>query len=385
MKLLILSGPVFPQPGNNANLIGKLIPILRERHQVQLASLAAQGTGDDLPKTCFGVNVHWIRDEKQGLIRRFLVPAYARIADRGGYSDAVMVYAVRKVLAQLRREYAFDAIISTCEPFYAAAAAAGIPGVKKVLYLMDPPELVSGSPGTHYRNGHLAGILAKQDTVVTTPFIREALAERGIVPRNVISVGFPMVEPHNAVGAFSGMDQGKINLLFCGWLYSSIRSPAYFLKLAEVLDDRFCIWFMGKECDRVAERFSFHTEAEVRVLPQQPYAIALAAMAQADILINIGNSVPVHMPSKTLEYINTGKPFVNFYKMDDCPTLYYTKRYPLCLNLFEGEQDVDAAKQQFLSFCLEQRGKTVERSRIEAEFPDCTTRYIGEKIMEALQ
>ena len=62
-------------------------------------------------------------------------------------------------------------------------------------------------------------------------------------------------------------------------------------------------------------------------------------MADADVLINIGNSVPVHMPSKTLEYINTGKPMVNFYKFADCPTLYYTKRYPLCLNLYEKEFD----------------------------------------------
>ena len=61
-------------------------------------------------------------------------------------------------------------------------------------------------------------------------------------------------------------------------------------------------------------------------------------MAKSDVLINIGNSVPVHMPSKTLEYINTGKPIVNFYKFKDCPTLYYTNRYPICQNVFEGDE-----------------------------------------------
>ena len=47
------------------------------------------------------------------------------------------------------------------------------------------------------------------------------------------------------------------------------------------------------------------------------------------------------MPSKTLEYINTGKPMVNFYKFADCPTLYYTKRYPLALNLPEEDLKAD--------------------------------------------
>ena len=108
------------------------------------------------------------------------------------------------------------------------------------------------------------------------------------------------------------------------------------------------------------------------------------AMADADVLINIGNSVPVHMPSKTLEYINTGKPFVNFYKMDDCPTLYYTKRYPLCLNMSEKDTDLDAAAQRFIDFCVSSKGKTVDRTFLETEYADCTPQYIAQKILDAL-
>ena len=102
-------------------------------------------------------------------------------------------------------------------------------------------------------------------------------------------------------------------------------------------------------------------------------------------MINIGNSVPVHMPSKTLEYINTGKPFVNFYKMDDCPTLYYTKRYPLCLNLSEKDPDLDAAAARFTEFCVQNKGKTVDRAFIEQEYADCTPKYIAEQILHALE
>jgi hypothetical protein len=104
-------------------------------------------------------------------------------------------------------------------------------------------------------------------------------------------------------------------------------------------------------------------------------------IADADILINLGNSIPVHLPSKTLEYINTGKPIVNFYKLDDCPTLQYTCRYPLCLNLDEKKTDVCAAAEEFISFCLENKGKSLEQAWVQQNFSDSTPSIIAERIM----
>lgn len=176
-----------------------------------------------------------------------------------------------------------------------------------------------------------------------------------------------------------------ISLLFTGWMCSDIRSPQYFLDIVSRLDERFSVTLMGRECDKLQERFPTKTRAKLVTLPQQPYEVALQAMADADIMINIGNSVPVHMPSKTLEYINTGKPFVNFYKMDDCPTLYYTKRYPLCLNMSEKDTDLDAAARRFIDFCVENKGKTVDHDDIEREYADCTPKYIANQILQALQ
>ena len=142
---------------------------------------------------------------------------------------------------------------------------------------------------------------------------------------------------------------------------------------------------MGKKCELLQQRFQIETDAKLVTLPNQPYDVALQAMADADVLINIGNSVPVHMPSKTLEYINTGKPMVNFYKFADCPTLYYTKRYPLALNLFEEEKDTDAATARFVRFCEETNCKTVDHDWIETEFADCTPQYIAQKILDSLE
>lgn len=383
LNILLITGPLLPQPGNNANLLSKLIPHLRQKHIVHLLAPAPTRHGS-LPDTVFGVPVHWAADDRHSFRRRLVYPAVSKLTDPHGYSDAIQVMLLLDAAKKLRREYPFDAAISTIEPFPAGCSCAKLPNCKKILYLMDPPACTyDDSAMTPYRRRMLKQVLAKHDCILTTPFIRAALREQGYgqFDNQVIPVGFPMLEAHPRP---PHADTSKIDLLFCGWLCSGIRSPRYFLDIVERLDERFRVTFMGKECELLTQRFDIQTKAEIKTLPQQPYEVALQAMADADILINIGNSVGVHMPSKTLEYINTGKPMVNFYKLPGCPTLYYTQRYPLCLNLYEGDADLNKAAEQFVRFCEQTRGQTVDRTHMEREFADCTPEYIAQQILDKL-
>ncbi len=386
VKILILTGPLYPQPGNNANLISKLIPFLEKDNDVRLAA-AAPRRETELSEQLFGVPVHWIR-KKNSFKTKYLIPAVSRAADPDGFSDYIVESIIKDGLKEIRKEYPFDLILSTMEPFPAASAAIRMPGVKKTLYIMDPPGCVSGGRETKYRNKTLKKILSENDLILTTPFITEALEQYGYsgYTGKIKKVGFPMIEDHSITAERRFFpDDGKISLLFCGWLYSKIRSPEYFLRILEQLDDSYRVCFMGKECNKLRDRYSFDTKAEILTLPQQPYVDALAAMQEADILINIGNSVPVHMPSKTLEYINTGKPMVNFYKFEECPTLYYTKRYPLCLNLCEKDEDVRAAADRFDQFCRKEKGRIADRTDIVNEFRDCTPGFIADQIKQMLR
>jgi hypothetical protein len=380
-----MTGPLYPRAGNNANLIGKLIPhFIAAGHEVHLFSAAFGEDERKLPRECFGVPVHWAVDQKRDWKRKLLYPAISKVADPDGFSDALQVQILLRELKDVCKKYPFEAALSTSEPYTMACTAAQLSGGKNALYIMDPPARISNGIETAYRNRVLPSVLRKQSSLITTPFILEALKANLLpLPSLVASVGFPMIT-ENAPDRKQKAD-AKFRLLFCGWLYSDIRSPRYFLDIVSRLDERFEVTFMGRECEKLQERFSVETKAKLITLPNQPYDLALQAMADADVLINIGNSVPVHMPSKTLEYINTGKPMVNFYKFADCPTLYYTKRYPLALNLFEGEKDMDAAAAQFVRFCEENIGKTIDHDWIETEYADCTPRFIAQKILESLE
>ena len=382
MKILIITGPLHPAVGNNANLLSKLIPHLSQNNQVFILSFSTEKDVTALPKTLFGIPVFWAKVNKIG-IQNFV---YAHVIDRSGLGDGVTSQALFRKASELIHELAIDTVLSSSEPYSAAIAASRLSDRPyKTVFLMDPPALVLKKYQYRYRNRYLKTILHNYTQVLTTPFVAKEISK--IYSRRfdskMISVGFPMIM-ENAPNRKQKAD-AKIRLLFCGWLYSDIRSPRYFLDIVSRLDERFEVTFMGKECELLQERFPIETKAKLITMPNQPYDVALQAMADADVLINIGNSVPVHMPSKTLEYINTGKPMVNFYKLEDCPTLYYTERYPLALNLFEEEKDLDAVTERFIRFCEENNGKTVERSYIESEYADCTPQYIAQKILECLE
>lgn len=383
MKILIMIGSLYPSISNNANLAGKLISTLSENgNEIQLLSLAPAAYVGELPEKCFGVPVHWVTDQKNDLRRRFLYPAISKIVDPHGFSDALYVMMILRQLKEISKQHPFDALVATMEPFTMAYAASKYKCKRNVLYIMDPPACISNGAEPPYRNRVLPSLLRNYHAIITTPFIHEGLIRHGFkLPAKTQTVGFPMVSEYT--WHEPEKKDGRIHLLFCGWLYSDIRSPEYFLDIVSRLDDRFSVTFMGKECDKLQERYHVNSKAEIITIPNQPYETALQAMQDADILINIGNSVPVHIPSKTLEYINTGKSFVNFYKMKDCPTLYYTSRYPLCLNIYEGD-DIEQSTQQFVEFCLKTKGRTVNHAWIEKEYKDCTPRYIAEKILENL-
>ena len=388
MKLLILCGQLYPSESNNSKLLSKLLPYLHSGNELRLvASFKADKKHGDPPTTYCGIPVIWVSPGTERSLRGLLDKAYGKLADKNGFSDAILMRLYRRIVMEIRRSWDFSALLSVSEPFPAVAAGAlRLKGVKTAAYFMDPPPAVRGIEDTPFRTRAFQRILRQYDVIASTPFFRDALTVNGFseFTDKMLCLGFPMVteESCRTPGQHSSE---RISLLFTGWMCSDIRSPKYFLDIVSRLDERFVVTFMGRECTQLRKRFSVDTKAELITLPQQPYETALQAMADADIMINIGNSVPVHMPSKTLEYINTGKPFINFYKMDDCPTLYYTKRYPLCLNLSEKDPDLDAAAARFTEFCVQNKGKTVDRAFIEQEYADCTPKYIAEQILHALE
>lgn len=388
MKILIMTGAIHPQLGHNANLMMKLLPFLRERHEVQILSFANQS--EALPSTFHGVPIHWAYRDRKRLTDALLFPAVGKLVDKDGFSDYMTGMLLAEKADDLHKAFSFDAVLASSEPFVALVGTAHVRSrCRKYLYMMDPPEITWDHPGTPYRNKNVLLFLKRFDRVFTTKYAKEALEQMGChTPDYTLeSISFPMVEDHCLMPTEDDvkMDSKKINLLFCGAMSKYLqRSPQYYLDLASRLDERFCLWFMGKYCEDIEKEFGFHTRAQVVTLPPKPYQTALNAMHQTDVLINIGNNVRVHLPSKIVEYMSTEKPIVNFYKFDACPTLDYATRYPLCLNINEQAPITEDIFAQFEEFCVSSKGKRVPLQFVKEEFADWTPEYIANQIESAL-
>lgn len=388
MKILYVS-PDYYFTLNNSKLVKKLFPYLSQNDDLSVLVTVPDETrieSLDYEDNC----TYHVYSEHSDFLDKKNSNSFSYII-RKRLSNTRLTKRIQsfhyfRMISRLDAVNRYDLLLTSLHPQRGVLAVSLLPTrAKKVLYLMDPPKWFYSSNSDKSLRVLRSKILFnyflnRNDVIMTTPFIHKALNEFGYskYDKKIIEVGFPMLNKNSLIPTNNdiNMNPEKINLLFCGWLYSAIRSPKYFLDIISRLDERFCVYFMGQECDKLHERFDIQTKAQIVTLPQQSYQTALNAIHDADILINIGNSIPVHMPSKTLEYINTGKPIVNFHKMPDCTTLYYTNRYPLCLNLPEYDPDVDGAADAFVKFCTENKGRTINTSGLAEEFRDCTPEYI---------
>ena len=388
MKLLIMTGPLYPRVGNNANLLSKLFPFLKEKHEVMLLSPAFGASEIELPETVFGCPIRWVTDHGQGWKRKLLYPAASKLKHDPGLEGEIGAKLIEEAAAELRKSFSYDAVLCTMQPYPATLAVSRMSGVPKIAYLMDPPDFVFDSLPWRTGQKQLPVALEKLDAIFTTPFIRQAIRNTGreALWEKCVPVSFPHMEENEIVPTEQDvpMDPEKIHLLFCGALFPDVRSPDCFLEIVKRLDERFCVTFMGRNCEQFWKEYTVETRAQVRALPPQPYQVAVNAMEKADILINLGNNMLIHMPSKTLDYINTGKPIVNFHKFTDCPTLYYTERYPLSLNLYEKAFDPVRDTARFVEFCLKNREQRVSREEIEKTYNDCRPETIAAVLLERL-
>lgn len=384
LKLLIITGTLWPRVWNNANLLSKLLPYLSERHEIELLSPAFGEKSSVLPKHFFGLPVHWVTDERKGFTRNVLALRAALSKDRG-YTGQLGADLIANAAKELKKHFPYEAVLSTMQPYNCALSASKLSNVYRFLYLMDPPDIALENRSQSPTQIHMKQILQNQNQIFTTPFILDALGNLKYLEKaKLVPVSFPHITPAilQPTEQDIPMNSDQIHLLFCGALFPSVRDPRFFLKILANLDERFCVTFMGRNCEEFWRTCSIKTKARVRVFPPLPYQTAINAMNCANILVNIGNNMHVHMPSKTLDYINTGKPIINFHKFADCPTLYYTSRYPLCLNIQEEEKLTIECFNRFLDFCLTNHDVKLPRTDIVRIFADCCPEYIANTLLD---
>jgi glycosyltransferase involved in cell wall biosynthesis len=144
-------------------------------------------------------------------------------------------------------------------------------------------------------------------------------------------------------------EDDKIRMVFIGSLYKKIRNPKFLLNLFEMLLDtgighRLELHFFGaiRDCGAVFDNYQALLENKIWLHGRVEKALAIKAMHEADILINIGNDTVYQLPSKVVEYAWTGKPVINIAKHPNDSSTIFFNSYSPSLSLVENSDCPDS-------------------------------------------
>lgn len=224
--------------------------------------------------------------------------------------------------------------------------------------------------------------------IVIPPTLRhEYLSEdTGRLPDKLRMVEFPNLRPLPEGGTQTAeWRKDLIHCAYVGQLYSGVRSPAFVMELFAAAREAGLVLHMIGNTEMDAAFWGDKLPENVILHGRVSYEEAAGYMQTADILVNLGNVIPDTLPSKIIDYFSSGKPILNFYRIERCPTLPYMERHPAALSIYEGEGFSEVLVRQVVDFCATHKGQRIPFAEMERLYPECTPAYVGGQVYETLR
>lgn len=176
----------------------------------------------------------------------------------------------------------------------------------------------------------------------------------------------------------------KTVLVYAGAFYNGIRRPDDMLDVLSQFPDTYEFQLFGHGCQKIIEeKTALFQSCEFvkkgRVAQEQ----ALQAVQQADILVNVGNTITNQLPSKVFEYISFGKPIINFYSTDEDLGLKYFRKYPLCYNFKTVDYTQDDVR-ALIEFCEINKGKQLSFEEATEQLTEYRAEAVCEKVYNTI-
>jgi hypothetical protein len=136
---------------------------------------------------------------------------------------------------------------------------------------------------------------------------------------------------------------GPKRLLFLGTLYRNIRNPTGLLTAFEQLQKQskgaYELHLVGdlNDCAELVAAFAKRMGDSLVVQPSQARAQAMRLLAEAEFVVNIGNTTPFQLPSKLVEYAAMGKHIVNFTNCNQDSSALFLKNYPGAIHMPQSD------------------------------------------------
>lgn len=408
MRILFIAGNLTI--GNDANInIAKIISneLISYGHEVYMLGKSSSTSNSQLQ---LSEKIHYryiemsefLKDEylisylnkrlsflKKVILKVPTINKYFKINEKQKYVFNAYVQEIE----ELCKAENIDVAISISFPYSTSLALASSNiNSKKIVYQLDPHY-------SHYTNKSIrkkrkafndeVKVLNNVDAAIVTKLIFNENTENKLRPflDKMYSMNFPNVRQVIKTNCSNTItfDKSYINCVFIGNLYKNIRNPDYLLQAFQKLQNvKIILYFIGGGDTNLLNKFKEELGSRLKIYGTIENEEAINVMLEADILVNIGNTISNQMPSKIFDYISTGKPILNFVKIDHCPTLEYTQQYPLCMEIFEDTYLTSLIVKNIENFCVENKGKQVDYSEIKKIYHDCTAKVVSKEFMDVI-
>lgn len=404
MRILVIHDELYPNTSANARIVYRIVDELAKHSDIEITIMGCARTEEQFAPTYHGckiVHTPWEKTYKyqrmvQSLgkhkwLRYILMPRsilYRLMYPRWTPRDIEMM----RWIFHHRRQ--FDVILACSMPFYPIGIASRMSKyIPVVNYYMEPlwGHLPSFYPDSKTICSQWDGVATRiiAPDLIKKSYIKNATDE---IAAKIVVAEFPNIVARDIASTAnktSLLNSKSINLNFVGKFYPKMRDPQYLFEIMEVIhSSNICLTmaggFNGSFSQTFVDKYFSNKIPYLQYVGMLPPEEADALLMQADILVHIGNTDPILLPSKILDYISTGKPILNLYQHEECPTLEILDAYPLKLNIRVGSPITNELIQQIIEFCVENRGKQIPFEEIEPLYWQYTPRFVGEIFYKTL-
>lgn len=377
--LAIICGIFYPNPSATGQCAKRFAELLSDAFEIDLICMSEDEHTAEVNLEN-GIHIHKLAGCRMSAEGRSHGAAKKLLHLLGGVQIKTLLLgnllwyrkAAHRKLEQLHRDHPFDAIFSICSPFAAHYAAMDFKHAHSTVrwcgYTVDPyaarnrvrPFWCSFQRLIQAERALLCAmdrVLLSEEVYRNRPELYAGCQAVRELP--YILPDFPQKSTERRF-----FDERDINCVYAGSFYRDIRNPECMLQqFAQMEDPRIKLHLFSRGCEDLVRQYAKQS-ASIVVHPRVTADEMAQVYQDADVLVNIGNATAEFLPSKTFEYIATGKPIVSyFYGEQDSIVL---GRYPLCCQLpNKAGLGNDAELQSFVRL---NSGKNVAKTEIESIF-----------------
>jgi heterodisulfide reductase subunit B len=406
MKLLFILYDFYPDFGANSLIINNLSQVFIEKgHEVHILPLKAYPDSEPeeewnnimlhrITKTCDGKQIR--RDLKHLKFIsafRLITSRRKRRFDKKMYFNRCWTYYSTKRLKSILNQYQIDVVVSVCYPFESCLPVMKYLKKNKrsfqwIIYMLD-----SFATNESYRKQYPKQKLNQFQTkvfhmadkiIVTNSIMNELKTDTAQIPLLKFKIlNLPKIEKLYRTTAEDAIEFNRhyINCVYVGKLDDLNRNPDSILHLFEDLkEDCVRLHILGEEEEHWKVYLS---QAASNIFFYQTISKEAVRNAQLDanILVNLGNSSGNQLPENLYEYISTGKPIVNLYQFEDCPTLEYLSKYPVHYHIQQSDMDYDKTLRKLRYFCKNYKHTKIKFKYIRKIYYDSTMDYVRSEFL----